>query len=176
MTPGFILLDVLGYGNDFIYKEGDLFFCDLGGSYRGYKADFTRMATFGPPSDFFKDSHQQIMQVFERVLGSMRPGARCRDVATAFNRAVQAIGYPPLQGTKRIGHGIGLEHQEAPSLNIADDTELVPGMLFTPEPRFVRDGHFIMVEEDVVITTDGARKLSHGCEIALYDRDLREVA
>jgi Xaa-Pro aminopeptidase len=171
VSPGFILLDVLGYGSDFAYKKGDLLFCDLGGSYKGYKADFTRLATFGPPSDFFKDSHQQIMHVFNRVVDSMKPGARCRDVAGVFNREVQALGYPPLQGTKRIGHGLGLEHQETPSLNVADDTELVPGMLFTPEPRFVRDGHFIMVEEDVVITEKGARKLSTGCE-TLYTIDV----
>ena len=171
VTPGFILLDVLGYGADFKYKKGDLFFCDLGGSYRGYKADFTRLATFGPPSDFFKQSHEQIMRVFNAVVESMQPGRRCQDVAAVFNREVEALGYPRLQGSKRIGHGLGLEHQESPSLNVVDDTELVSGMLFTPEPRFVRDGHFIMVEEDVVITEGGARKLSTGCE-KLYTIDV----
>ena len=164
VSPGFILLDVLGYGPDFTYKKGDLFFCDLGGSYRGYKADFTRLATFGPPSGFFKQSHDQIMRVFNGVLDSMMPGRRCKDVAERFNREVEAIGYPKLQGSKRIGHGLGVEHQESPSLNIVDETELVPGMVFTPEPRFVRDGHFIMVEEDVVITQNGIQKLSRGCE------------
>lgn len=164
VTPGFVLLDVLGYGADFRYRRGDLFFCDFGGSYRGYKADFARMATFGPPSDYFKRCHDEIMRIFNGVLDSMRPGRCCRDVAERFNREAAAIGYPALQGSKRIGHGLGLEHQESPSLNIVDDSELVNGMVFTPEPRFVRDGHFIMVEEDVVITTDGMRKLSHGCE------------
>jgi Xaa-Pro dipeptidase len=171
VTPGFILLDVLGYGADFKYRKGDLFFCDLGGSYRGYKADFTRLATFGPPSDFFKQSHQQIMHIFNAVVDAMKPGQRCRDVAAVFNREAEALGYPRLQGSKRIGHGLGLEHQESPSLNVVDDTELVAGMLFTPEPRFVRDGHFIMVEEDVVITETGARKLSTGCE-TLYTIDV----
>jgi Xaa-Pro aminopeptidase len=170
VSPGFILLDVLGYGPGFTYKKGDLFFCDLGGSYRGYKADFARMATFGPPSDIFRQSHEQIMQVFNGVLESMQAGGRCNEVAERFNREVEALGYPKLQGSKRIGHGLGLEHQESPSLNIVDETELVPGMVFTPEPRFVRDGHFIMVEEDVVITHDGARKLSTGCE-KLYTID-----
>lgn len=170
VTPGFILLDVLGYGPDYRYRQGDLFFCDLGGSYRGYKADFARMATFGPPSDLFRQSHEQIMTIFDAVLGAMRPGNRCRHVAEAFNETATRIGYPKLQGSKRIGHGCGLEHQESPSLNVVDETELVPGMVFTPEPRFVRDGHFIMVEEDVVITTDGMRKLSTGCE-TLYTID-----
>lgn len=164
VSPGFILLDVLGYGPNFTYKKGDLFFCDLGGSYRGYKADFARMATFGPPSDFFKQSHEQIMGVFNAVLDSMEPGKPCKHVAERFNREIQAIGYPKLQGSKRIGHGLGIEHQESPSLSVVDETILTPGMVFTPEPRLVRDGHFIMVEEDVVITTDGMRKLSHGCE------------
>jgi len=163
-SPGFVLLDVLGYGPEFTYKKGDLFFCDFGGSYRGYKADFARMATFGPPSDFFRRSHEQIMRIFNGVLDSMAPGKRCKDVAERFNREAEAIGYPKLQGSKRIGHGLGIEHQESPSLNVVDETDLMPGMVFTPEPRFVLDGHFIMVEEDVVITQDGMRKLSHGCE------------
>jgi Xaa-Pro aminopeptidase len=170
VSPGFILLDVLGYGSDFTYKKGDLFFCDFGGSYRGYKADFARMATFGPPSDLFKQSHEQIMRVFNGVLDAMGPGRRCKDVAARFNREVGALGYPNLQGSKRIGHGLGIERQESPSLNVVDETELVPGMVFTPEPRFIRDGHFVMVEEDVVITTNGIRKLSHGCE-TLYTID-----
>jgi Xaa-Pro aminopeptidase len=170
VSPGFVLLDVLGYGPDFTYKKGDLFFCDFGGSFRGYKADFTRLATFGPPSDLFKQSHEQIMRVFDGVLDAMGPGSRCLDVAQRFNKVVEGLGYPHLQGSKRIGHGLGVEHQESPSLNVVDETELAPGMVFTPEPRFIRDGHFIMVEEDVVITTDGMRKLSHGCE-TLYTID-----
>lgn len=171
VTPGFILLDVLGYGADFQYRKGDLFFCDLGGSYRGYKADFTRLATFGPPSDFFKESHTQILRVFNTVIHSMKPGRRCKDVAETFNREIEALGYPKLQGSKRIGHGLGLEHQESPSLNVVDETELVPGMVFTPEPRFVRQGQFIMVEEDVVVTDNGVQKLSTGCE-TLYTIDV----
>lgn len=170
VTPGFVLLDVLGYGPDFRYRKGDLFFCDLGGSWGGYKADFARMATFGPPSDLFRESHAQIMAVFDAVVATMAPGRRCSDVAERFNREVEAIGHKRLQGSKRIGHGLGLEHQESPSLNGVDGTLLVPGMVFTPEPRFVRDGHFIMVEEDVVITEQGARKLSNGCE-TLYTLD-----
>lgn len=170
VTPGFILLDVLGYGPDFVYKKGDLFFCDIGGSFNGYKSDFARMATFGPPSDSMKRNHERIYRIFNAVVGSMNAGSRCRDVAAVFNREAEALGYPKLQGTKRIGHGCGLEHQEAASLNIVDETVLVPGMVFTPEPRFVQDGQFIMVEEDVVVTDKGARLLSTGCE-RLYQID-----
>jgi Xaa-Pro dipeptidase len=111
------------------------------------------------------------MRVFNVVVDAMKPGRRCQDVAAVFNREVETLGYPRLQGSKRIGHGLGLEHQESPSLNVVDDTELIPGMIFTPEPRFVREGHFIMVEEDVVITETGARKLSTGCE-TLYTIDV----
>jgi Xaa-Pro aminopeptidase len=168
LTPGFVLLDVVGKGDDYVYRPGDLFFCDLGGSYNGYKADFTRMATFGPASDFFRESHAQIMQVFNAVVGAMRPGVRACDIAEVCTRELVRLGYPPLKGNKRIGHGLGLEHQEAPSLNLVDTTVLVPGMLLTPEPRFVRDGHFIMVEEDVVVTDAGAVKLSDGCS-RLYE-------
>ena len=46
-----------------------------------------------------------------------------------------------------------------------DDEELSCALVRAQEmPRFVENGHFIMVEEDVVITNTGARKLSTGCE------------
>ena len=88
------------------------------------------------------------------------------DAAVELCARSQLLGEPRL-ATARLG----LEHQESPSLNIVDEAELMPGMVFTPEPRFVRDGHFIMVEEDVVITEHGMRKLSTGCE-TLYTIDV----
>jgi Xaa-Pro aminopeptidase len=49
--------------------------------------------------------------------------------------------------------------QEPSSINVVDDTTLEPGMVLTPEPRYMRDGTFVMVEENVVITPTGAERL-----------------
>ncbi|MCL4186695.1 MAG: Xaa-Pro peptidase family protein [Rhodobacteraceae bacterium] len=166
--PGFVLLDVLGFGTGHRYAAGDLFFCDFGGTFGGYRADFARMATFGPASAELRQAHSDICGIIDAVIGAMRPGVTCRDIAETCNRELQKLGLPRLQGSKRIGHGCGIEFQEPPSLNAVDLTVLQPGMVLTPEPRFVRDGRFIMVEEDVVITETGARRLSHGCE-RLYE-------
>jgi Xaa-Pro aminopeptidase len=160
-TPGFAIVGA-GLGRDHVFRTGDWFFCDFGASYRGYKADMTRLATFGPPTDRQRAAFGQIVKIQDAVIRAMRPGVRASDIARICNRELQAIGEPPLQGSKRIGHGVGLDLQEPPSLNLVDDTVLEQGVTLTPEPRFARDGGLIMVEESVVITADGVRALSQG--------------
>jgi Xaa-Pro dipeptidase len=93
-------------------------------------------------------------------IDAMAPGVKAQEIAKICNRKLEEFGYPLLEGTKRVGHGLGLDFQEPPSLNVVEEQELVPGTVLTPEPRFVHDNEWIMVEEDVVITDDGVRRLS----------------
>jgi Xaa-Pro aminopeptidase len=81
----------------------------------------------------------------------------------AANRVFAKYGYPPLVGSKRVGHGLGLSVAEPPSLGMGDDTILEPGMVLTPEPRFViASGARIHIEEDIVITETGCELLTTG--------------
>lgn len=163
-TPGFALVDPMGKGDSYVYKQGDYFLCDFGGSYGGYKADMARLATFGEPSAQQRNDHEQIVGIQREVLQAMTPGRRIADLARQFNDLVTSIGYPPLAGSKRIGHGLGLDLQEPPSINLVEARHLKEGMVLTPEPRFVSENEFVIVEETVVIGPEGATLLSHGFE------------
>lgn len=165
VTPGFVLLDAMGQGDDYAYQKGDLFFCDFGGSYRDYKSDIARLATFGEPSPEKVADHGRIVKIIDAMISGMGPGKRAQEIAEICNTQLREIGMPPLQGSKRVGHGCGLDLQEPPSLNVVDETTLVPGTVLTPEPRFVRNGEFVMVEENVAITQDGVRRLSRGSDV-----------
>lgn len=56
----------------------------------------------------------------------------------------------------RMGHGLGLQMTEPPSLRPGDDTEIVPGMVLTVEPGMAfAPGKTMVHEENLVVTADG---------------------
>jgi Xaa-Pro aminopeptidase len=62
--------------------------------------------------------------------------------------------------THALGHGIGLQTHEAPSLNATSESILRPGMVLTVEPGLYRRGSYgIRWENMVLVTEDGARVL-----------------
>jgi Xaa-Pro aminopeptidase len=62
-----------------------------------------------------------------------------------------------------LGHGLGLELHEAPRLSHASDAVLPENCVVTVEPGVYFPGWGgIRLEDDVVVTAEGARLLSDG--------------
>jgi Xaa-Pro aminopeptidase len=145
------------------YQPGDVVWCDFGGTYRGYQADMARRAVFGSPTERQLDIHERISDVLETQIGAIGPGVPARDVARVASDRLVDVGFAPLGARKRVGHGVGLAPAEPPSLSLADDTVLRPGMVLTPEPRFnLETGEKVHIEEMVVVTETGCEKLTDG--------------
>jgi Xaa-Pro aminopeptidase len=154
-----------GVHGDKPYEPGQTIWCDFGGTWKGYQADIARRAVFGEPSREQVAHHQRIYDILSCEIEAIRPGAKASDVARAVSGELEKAGYKPLGPKKRVGHGVGLCAAEAPSLSLADDTVLQPGMVLTPEPRFdLPSGERIHIEEVVVVTETGAEKLTSGAE------------
>ena len=65
----------------------------------------------------------------------------------------------------RLGHGLGIELTERPSITSTDNTTLKAGMIMTLEPGMVyAPGKSMVHEENIVITEDGAEWLSERAE------------
>jgi Xaa-Pro aminopeptidase len=144
---------------------GDTIWCDFGATLDGYQADVGRRAVIGTPTEDHLAVHERVATLFCRSLDAVRPGARASDVAAACDRAMRDAGLPGLTGRKRIGHGLGLNAGEGPSLGLEDHTVLEPGMVLCVEPRFFLDtGEKVHIEDVVVVTDDGYERISSGAE------------
>ena len=155
-----------GYGDiimgpgDRPLEDGDILIIDTGTVYDGYFCDFDRNYAFGYASDKAKQAYTTVFHSTEAGLVAATPGATTTDVWQAMWSVLEAGG---ARGNDvgRMGHGLGAQLTEWPSLTASDNTTLEPGMVITLEPGMeFAAGKLMVHEENILITDNGADLLS----------------
>jgi Xaa-Pro aminopeptidase len=149
--------------------EGDLVLLDFGAAFDGYRADTTRMAVIGQPTDRHKEIHGLVLAAHDAAIAAVRAGTTTGSVDAAARQLIEAAGMGELF-FHRVGHGLGLEAHEDPSLDPGSATVLEAGMTFTIEPGIYIPGWGgVRIEDDVVVERAGGRLLTKA------DRSLRVI-
>jgi Xaa-Pro dipeptidase len=149
--------------------EGDFVLLDFGAAFEGYRADTTRMAVVGGPSARQLEIHSLVLEAHDAAIAEVRAGVTTGDVDAAARKVIGAAGLGD-RFFHRVGHGLGLEAHEDPSLDPGSDTVLEPGMVFTIEPGvYIPGWGGVRIEDDVVVEAVGCRVLTKA------DRNLRVV-
>ena len=154
-----------GYGDiimgprDRILAEGDILIIDTGTVYDGYFCDFDRNFAFGRASDTARRVYDTLYRSTDAGLEAARPGATTTDVWQAMWSVLESGG-ARSNDVGRMGHGLGAQLTEWPSLTSSDHTLLEPGMVITLEPGMDYGDRLMVHEENIVITESGARLLS----------------
>jgi Xaa-Pro aminopeptidase len=145
---------------DRAFVSGDLIIIDCGARYRGYISDTTRTVALGEPGDEARAVYELVRRANEAGKAAARPEATGAEVDAAARQVIDAGGYGEYF-IHRTGHGIGLEVHELPNIVAGSDEPLAPGTTFTVEPGIYIPGKLgVRIEDDVVITPDGARSLT----------------
>jgi Xaa-Pro aminopeptidase len=142
---------------------------DFGAAFDGYRADTTRMVVIGEPTDRQKEIHGLVLAAHDAAVAAVRAGTTTGSVDAAARQLIDAAGMGELF-FHRVGHGIGLEAHEDPSLDPGSATVLEAGMTFTIEPGIYISGWGgVRIEDDVVVERAGCRLLTRS------DRSLRVI-
>jgi Xaa-Pro dipeptidase len=149
-----------------VFREGDVLVTGATAPVWGYLSELERTMVIGEPVAEQRVMFDHMVALQDIAFDAIRPGAKCSDV----DRAVRA--YYDEHGLwdywkHHVGHCIGLRYHEGPFLDIGDDTEIKPGMVFTVEPGLYAAGLGGFRHSDtVVVTGDGIEFLTY------YPRDL----
>jgi Xaa-Pro aminopeptidase len=150
-------------------KDGDTVVLDFGGRTGGYASDMSRTVAVGKPRSRLKEVHEIVQEAQEEAFRAVKPGIAAHDVDRAAREVIERAGYGDLF-VHRTGHGIGLEVHEDPYIIEGNEEPLRPGMCFSIEPGIYIPGELGVRIEDIVVVTDtGARRLNHA------PRDLQVV-
>lgn len=132
-------------------REGDLVLLDLGATVEGYRSDVTRTVVLGSPEPWQRRAHAAVRAARDAALSAVEPGRPAREVDEAARAALEDRSVEGAFGHS-VGHGIGLEVHEEPSLSANSDDILQEGNVVTIEPGvYLRGRGGVRVEDDVVV-------------------------
>lgn len=149
---------------DRVIDDGDVLIIDTGASFDGYFSDFDRNWAFGYVDEQTQSAYRATYEATTKGFEAARPGATTTDIYNAMWSVLEANGALG-NDVGRLGHGLGIELTERPSITSTDNTTLKAGMIMTLEPGMVyAPGKSMVHEENIVITEDGAEWLSERAE------------
>jgi Xaa-Pro aminopeptidase len=148
------------------FEVGDVLVSGATAPVWGYVSELERTMVIGPPTDDQRRLFDHATAAQQVALDALRPGARCSDVDLAVRAYYDEHALWDLW-RHHSGHAIGLRYHEGPFLDLGDDTEIRPGMVFTVEPGlYDPDLGGFRHSDTVLVTEDGIDVLT------TYPRDL----
>ena len=152
------------YASDRALAKGDLVRFDLGCVYQGYRSDISRTAVLGAPTDKQRRYYDAIRDGERAAIAAMKPGVPVNQIFEIGMRVTRETGMPHYT-RNHVGHGIGLEPYDPPTINAATETLLEPGMVFCVETPYYEHGWGgVQVEDAVEITATGVRQLTRSSQ------------
>lgn len=140
--------------------SADFLLIDWGAAGRFYKSDLTRVIPTFRISSKLKAVHEVVLKAQTAAIQAIRPGVAARDVDAVARNLIAQAGYGDYFG-HGLGHGIGLQVHEAPSLRANSEAVLEAGMVVTVEPGiYLPDWGGVRIEDDVLVTPEGREVLS----------------
>ncbi|MFQ1020818.1 M24 family metallopeptidase [Tardisphaera saccharovorans] len=138
-------------------KRGESVLIELDVQADGYWSDTTRTWFIDPPKEL-RDRFEAVLEANESGVAAAKIGARAADVDMAARKALEKSGYGD-EFVHRLGHGVGFRHHELPALHPASTDVLCKGAVFTVEPGVYGKGFGIRIENGVLATDSGGRRL-----------------
>jgi Xaa-Pro aminopeptidase len=141
-------------------KKGQLVVIDWGAKYRGYCSDCTRTVAIGEPGPEAREAYELVLGAQQVGLHEVRAGGNGKEIDKAVRDIIYGAGHEGHYG-HGLGHGVGLEIHEAPTLSFRSEDTLQAGTVVTVEPGVYLPGKFgIRIEDLVVVTEEGNRILT----------------
>jgi Xaa-Pro dipeptidase len=143
-------------------RAGDLVVVDVGATYKAYHSDMTRTFVAGKPSEKQKKLYQIVKKAQEKAFETVKPNVKAADVDGAAREIIADASYGDYF-VHGLGHGVGLEVHEPPTLSPDSKDVLTIGNVVTVEPGVYLVGYGgVRIEDTVLVQRNGAEKLTNG--------------
>jgi len=130
---------------------------DFGSVVDGYHSDMTRTVAFGEPGSQLREIYDVVRGSQQAGVDAVRAGAMGGEVDRVSREVIADAGYGSNY-THSLGHGVGLEVHEGPTLRAAGTDVLPVGTVVTVEPGIYVEGvGGVRIEDMVEVLEAGCR-------------------
>jgi Xaa-Pro aminopeptidase len=131
--------------------QGDLVTIDCGARFGGYHADMTRTVAVGEPAGWQQEMYDLVARAQSAGVAAAAPGAGLADLDASARDLIEAAGHGGHFG-HGLGHGVGLEIHEAPSIGQDKPGRLADRAAITIEPGiYVPGAGGVRIEDTLVV-------------------------
>lgn len=141
-------------------RRGDVVKLDFGALHAGYHSDMTRTVAFGDPGDEMKKVYELVRASQQAGIDAVKQGITGGDADRASRSVIDEAGYGEAF-SHSLGHGVGLEIHEGPTLTDSSEEVLPVNTVVTVEPGIYLPGiGGVRIEDMVVVGSDGCRSMA----------------
>jgi Xaa-Pro dipeptidase len=141
-------------------RRGDLVRLDLGCVYKGYHASLARAAVMGEANARQEAVCTAVQAGLEATVASVAPGVPAGRIHADGVAGTRKAGLPAF-AQHHLGHGVGLEPSEGPTLAADDSTSLEVGEVLCVEvPYFEIGWGGVNLRDTVLVTTRSSRVMN----------------
>ena len=135
-------------------KKNECVLMDFGCTYKGYCSDMTRTMFFGTLDEEFEKVYLAVLLAHKTAAEKIKAGITGKDADKYARDVLDSLGYGKYF-THSLGHGIGVNIHEFPTLSPKGEAALEDGMVFSDEPGVYINGKFGVRIEDSCYMLDG---------------------
>ncbi len=139
-------------------RIGDLVMVDIPVSANGYHADQSRTYLLGKADDKTKELYNALKKIADHLCQEIRPGMTCSHIYNmALKKSVELkvedafLNFGNNHKSRLIGHGVGLEVNESPSLSSYDTSEIQENMVLAIELHMMDKNIGVLKLEDMLL-------------------------
>lgn len=149
-----------GKASDKKILSGELVTIDFGSVYQGYNSDETVTLAVGIPDSNQREIYQIVKDAHDKALEAVRPGISFKELDGKARNFIEDKGYGKYFG-HGLGHGVGIDIHEKPTISFRSEGVVQEGMVFTIEPGIYIPGWGgVRIEDTVCVTEDGCSLLT----------------
>ena len=140
--------------------KGDIVVLDLGALFKGYRSDITRTMIVDEPSPRQREVFDLVLEAQEKAFRHIHSGVACREVDEVARNVLKKGGYVKefLHG---VGHGVGLDTHEQPTLSSRSNDFLEVGNIVTVEPGiYIKGFGGVRIEDTVLVLKEEGDRLT----------------